>query len=91
MTEWQVHFEFAHALSFDRMEDLMLGDLAPYHAVTCGGDGYDTSSVTMTVEADTAASAFEVAWQAVTRAEPFTPEEVLEFDVRPMPGPDDPA
>ena len=90
MMEWQVHFEFVHALSFDRMEDLMLGDLAPYHVVTCGGDGYDTSSVTMTVEVETAAGAFKAAWDAVTRAEPFAPDEVLEFGVRPMPRPDDP-
>lgn len=89
MTEWQVRFEFAHALTFDRIEELLTGPLAPYHACGSGGDGYDSSGFTMTVEASTAAGALDVAWQVVTAAESVTAEEVREFEVRPMPGDDE--
>jgi hypothetical protein len=84
MTEWNVWLEFAHELTFGRIEDLLQIDLAPYHAVAGGGDGYATSSVRMTVEAETAVAAFDTAWRAVTRAEPIMPEEVLRFEVRPQ-------
>ncbi|HKX17164.1 MAG TPA: hypothetical protein VJT33_04045 [bacterium] len=87
MMEWQVRFEFAHALTFDRIEALY-GPLGRYHASISGGDGYDTSGITMTVEAKTAADALDVAWNAVAAAERITPAVVRQFEVRPMPGPD---
>lgn len=48
MREWQVHFEFAHALTFDRIDNLYDGPLLGVYASISGGDGYDTSGVTMT-------------------------------------------
>ena len=87
MLEWQVHFEFAHALSTDRIDDLF-GPLGPYHVSLSGGNGFETSGITMTVVAPTATGALDAAWQAVTAAEPFTRGEVRAIEVRPMPYPD---
>lgn len=38
MTEWHVYLQFAHELSIDRIETLLLDELAPYHAVASATD-----------------------------------------------------
>jgi len=81
MTEWNVDLEFQRELTEERIE-ILLEALKPYSAVGSGGTGFSMSGVMLSVDAPTAAAAFEEAWRLVTNVEPVTAEEVLRFEVR---------